>query len=416
MKLFAQYNRLTIPASVGIFIIGSCTFYFVLQYILINQMDLNLQMEREEIEMEIQEDAALPEELDFNQMWVAYTEMSTPLPTQFLSTEAVKQGTVLSVRQLRFPATVNGKSYQITISTPLEHTQHLLNVIILVTIVMIAFMLVIMFLINKNIVSRLWKPFYETIDKTARYDLMHEAPMALEDTEIDEFTLLNNSINKMTARAQKEYLSLKEFTVHAAHEMQTPLSVIRLKLDTLIQNEHGSNDNAVTILELERSVNKLSRLHRSLLFLTKVENRQFALNETVRLDKLIEEKCAELAELLSAKEINCVLSLVPVSVLFHTHLAETVVGNLIVNAIQYNIKGGEININLTDKKLTVSNTSSTGELDRTKVFQRFYRYNTAQGEGNGLGLSIIKQICDFAGYNIEYSHQAETHVFSIAWK
>lgn len=414
MKLFAKYNRLTIPAAVLIFVVGSCTFYFVLRYILIHQMDLTLQMEREEIEMEVREDGEFPEELAFTQLWVAYIETSNPTPATFISTHETKDSKDLSVRQLHFPAVVEGKSYQVIVSTPLGQTEHLLNVIILVTIVMIGLILVIMFLINRRMVGKLWKPFYETIERTAQYDLTHDAPLTLGETEIDEFSLLNQSINKMTGRAQQEYRSLKEFTVHAAHEMQTPLSVIRLKLDNLIQSEGSMEGNANLILDMERSVTKLSRLNRSLLLLTKVENHQFVLNETVQLDALINEKCEEFAELLAAKEITCTLSLAPVAILFHTHLAEIVVSNLVANAIQYNLVGGTIYIQLDNNALVVSNTSASGKLDEERVFQRFYRQNTAEGEGNGLGLSIIKQICDFAHYPITYTYHHQMHVFTIA--
>lgn len=413
MKLFAKYNRLTIPASVLVFVVGSCTFYFVLRYILVHQMDLNLQMEREEIEMEVKEDGHLPEELTFNQLWVAYVPMDNPPPTEYLSTKERHEQEEVAVRQLKFPITAGGRSYQVILSTPLEHTVHLLNLIIVVTIIMIALILVVTFLINRNLVGRLWKPFYETIDHTGQYDLTSDAPINLGQTDIEEFTLLNQSINKMTARAQQEYLSLKEFTMHAAHEMQTPLSVMRMKLDNLLQDEAGMVENAEAILELERSISKLSKLNRSLLLLTKVENQQFVLNETVKLDELVQSKCEEFAEMIESKGLACSVNVVPVSITFHQHLAEIVVNNLLANAIQYNKPGGTIQVALSADALELANTSPFGQLDEGKVFHRFYRQNSAEGEGNGLGLSIIKQICDFAGYPVSYTYHNQQHMFRV---
>ncbi|HXS36557.1 MAG TPA: HAMP domain-containing sensor histidine kinase, partial [Flavipsychrobacter sp.] len=217
----------------------------------------------------------------------------------------------------------------------------------------------------------------------------------------------------MTERVQKDYLSLKEFTGHAAHEMQTPLAVIRTKLDILMQNETLLKHDTAQITDIEKAVHKLSRLYQSLLLLTKVENRQFILNEDVHLDKIIKDKCAEFWEMIEAKGIKVKLYLEPVPVFFHQHLAEIIISNLLNNAIRYNREKGTIEIILQPDYLSIANTSNFAELDKEKVFQRFYRHQGAQDEGNGLGLSIIKQICDFAGYTLVYQYISGEHLFKI---
>lgn len=216
----------------------------------------------------------------------------------------------------------------------------------------------------------------------------------------------------MTERIQKDYSSLKDFTGQAAHEMQTPLAVIRTKLDMLIQNEAVLEKNAQHIIDIEKAVYRLSRLHQSLLLLTKVENRQFILNEDVSLEKIIEGKCAEYTEMADAMHLKLSMNLHPVIIKFHQHLADILIGNLLSNAIKYNKQKGSVRITLENGKLSIANTSDNEKLDNDKLFKRFYRRNNAE-EGTGLGLSIVKQICDLAGYSIEYSYSSGWHEFEI---
>ena len=132
--------------------------------------------------------------------------------------------------------------YLVKVEAPLDETEALLRIIIGVTIVMIAIILLAGFLINRIVIGRLWKPFYETIKRVRAYHLTDQEALKLEKADIDEFALLNQSINEMVERIQQDYGSLKDFTGQAAHEMQTPLAVIRTKLDALMQQEVRRHD------------------------------------------------------------------------------------------------------------------------------------------------------------------------------
>ncbi len=68
---------------------------------------------------------------------------------------------------------------------------------------------------------------------------------------------------------------------------------------------------------------------------------------------------------------------------------------------------------MTNDLLSIANTSDVPELDKEKVFRRFYRHGDTGEEGNGLGLSIVKEICELAGFSIVYRHKENRHVFSI---
>jgi signal transduction histidine kinase len=219
----------------------------------------------------------------------------------------------------------------------------------------------------------------------------------------------------MTKTVAHEYETLKEFTGNAAHEMQTPLAVIANTTDTLMQDELVLKNHHQSIGIIEHSVNKLSRLNQSLLLLAKIENERFSLNETVAWNKLIEEKIEELHELIASQNIQLTVMLEPVVTQFHHHLADIIISNLVNNAIRYNIENGSISINLKTNQLIIANTSHLPDLDAAKVGNRFYRHPATKPDGNGLGLSIVKQICTVAGYTFTYHFKDNQHYLSIGF-
>ena len=412
MKLFEKYNRLNITATILIFIIGSCSFYFLLNFILIRELDEELQSEQQEIVTFVNLHNALPEIIRTKNQSTSYTLTDKKTDPLFRSIKNSHDKEEESQRELQFTIEAGGKYYLVLVDKPLEETESLLQVIIGVTIAVIALILLACYLINRTVIRKLWKPFYRTIDQVKNYHLADT--FSLENTGIEEFSLLNRSINEMIERIQHDYNSLKNFTGQAAHEMQTPLAIIRTKLDMLIQNEPLLQRNAQGITDIERGVQRLSRLHQSLLLLTKVENKQFTLNEPVDIDKIIKDKSSEYTEIMEEMHLALTLKLEPTTILFHNHLADILVNNIINNATRYNKEGGNVTLELQNKTLTISNTSPNKQLDTVKLFKPFYRDNNMQ-DGTGLGLSIVKQICDTAGYSIWYQYTADQHIFTITF-
>ena len=411
MKLLDKYNRLNITATIITFVIGSCTFYFLLHYILIHQIDETLMSEQQEIVAFANTHHSLPDIIRTKDQYTNYETFNGNTATSF---QNVRSGEKEEMRQIQFGVSTTDGNYLVKVAKPLEETEDLLQVIIGVTIGMIALILLVGYFINRIVIKKIWRPFYRTIEEVKSYRLTDET-LRLEQSEIDEFTLLNQSISELTERVQRDYTSLKNLTGQAAHEMQTPLAIIRTKLDLLMQNEEVLRKHAQHIADMEQAVQRSARLQQSLLLLTKVENRQFALDEPVQADAIIRQKLAEFSELAEAMHLRVAINDEPTLVQFHHHLAEIIISNLLNNAIRYNAPNGKINIELKNGILTIGNTSTQEPLDQEKVFKRFYRVH--QGEdGNGLGLSIVKQICEAAGYTASYNYVQGLHTFTINFK
>ncbi len=418
MKLFTRYNRINIAATIFIFVIGSVAFYFVLQYVLIRQLDETLRSEQQEVVEYVSTHNQLPEIQNTRHQWITIepgrTNLGKTSPYRVWVLNP-KENEIEPVRLLVFSVSAGGKLYQVSVYKSELETEDLLQLIILVTIAMIGLILLFNYLINRRLINRIWQPFYHTLDKIRDYQVAAQHPLSLSKEPIDEINLLNESLNSMTQRIHQDYSALRSFTENASHEMQTPLAVIRSKVESLLQDAEGRPQSVQQLLVIEDATLKLSRLHQSLLLLTKLGNRQFMLNEAVNLKEIIENKLIEREELFASKELTVITSLEPVTLSFHRHLAEIMISNLLNNVVRYTPNGGEAGIRLTHELLSVSNTAANDALQSDQVFERFYKAGNTP-EGTGLGLAIIKEICNSAGFTITYRYKDHQHEFTIYFK
>jgi len=413
LRLLSKYNRINIAVTIGVFLLGSVFFFFILRYILRNQLDETLMSEQQEIINYVAAHNELPEIVNTTHQWSYYEPTTKPVEEPYfksavhISDDFDKE----PIRQYIFSIKVGRTFYNITITKSQQESRALLRIIIIATVAMIAFILIINFFINRRILSALWNPFYKTIQEIRTYRLSDQQPLQLQKTATDEFASLNESLNEMSDRIYKDYETLKRFTENASHEMQTPLAVIRSKTDVLLQSVDWKEKEMQQLQQIEDATNRLAKLHQSLLLLTKLENRQFLLNEEINLTNIVQQKIKEREDVLEAKKISVHANLEAVTLSFHQHLAEILVSNLLNNAIRHTAINGEIDVELSKEKFSVSNTSLNGELDKNKIFHRFYKTDTS--EGTGLGLAIVKEICNVVNADIQYEYQNNKHQFII---
>ncbi len=416
MKLFSRYNRINIAASIIVFVVGSVAFYVVLRAVLLKQLDASLRTEQTEIISYVQMHNKLPEVVNAYNQQITYVVTNKLQPgTIYYSEKATDPDSneMEWMRKLAFDIKVADKNYRATITKSQVETEDLLQLVIIVGAGMIALILLAGYVINRMVIKRLWKPFYKTVEEVEQYQLAKQQALQLPVSGVSEFDLLNHRLISMTDRAQQDYQVVKEFSANAAHEMQTPLAVIRTHIEALMQDENVLQHHDKSIQTIGQSVNRLTRLNHDLLLLARIENGQFPLQEKIDLDKIILQKTDELAELLASKRITLQMQLTPVYISCNAHLAEVIVNNLLNNAIRYNKDGGIIKIELTSHQLTISNTSLLPALEKEKVSQRFYRHPDTKADGNGLGLSIVKQVCAVTGYTLQYDYHQGLHIFSI---
>jgi signal transduction histidine kinase len=223
---------------------------------------------------------------------------------------------------------------------------------------------------------------------------------------------MNTTLERSTAKALQDYNALKIFTENASHELQTPLAIIRSKMEVIMQGENLSEYQFAALQSASEALNKLSRMNQSLLLLTKIENEQFALKSTVEIDQLLIKKAEQFNELWDDRLLQPHLDIKPVTLHVNKELVELLLNNLFSNATRHNYDNGEIFISLDKEKLAIGNTGNNTPLSKTHLFQRFYNPSNSS-TSNGLGLAVIRQICEASGLQVEYDYTDNKHLFTI---
>lgn len=413
MKLIAQYNRINIIAILFVLMGGSFCYYFIIQRVLIAQLDDSLKVEEQEIINYVNKYHHLPDSSTYKGQLTSFVLVPHPVKKRFFSTDVYDPADreYKSRRVLLFPLSLGPKQYAVSVSKSQIETEDLLTLIVMITLGAVILLLLILFVVNRLIVKRLWQPFYQTLQSIQEFDLYNRKPAQTIDTSIEEFQQLNVAIVDMTAKAIRDYDTLKNFSENASHEMQTPLAIINSKLDLIIQ-DHGLDEKLMKQVQgMYDAVGRLTKLNQSLLLLAKIGNNQFVAAEQIRLEDLISEKLFQLEELVAAKHIRIETHLQHTPVRMNRYLADMLLSNLLSNAIRHNVDGGKITIQLDTATMTICNSGPTLPFDAALIFDRFQKSDFS--EGTGLGLAIAKQICDNYHFRISYSHRDDLHFFTI---
>lgn len=218
----------------------------------------------------------------------------------------------------------------------------------------------------------------------------------------DELDRLTQVFNTMTERLQSSYSQMREFTLHASHELKTPLTIIRGELETTLREGSWPCEKRELFVSLLDEVQRLTKIVDSLAMLSKADAGQIPLKmESLHLNELTDDILADAQVLAHPQEIEVQMShCEPLVILGDRHRLRQLLLNLTDNAIKYNQPKGKILFSLTqdgdNALLSIKNTGPGLEVEKIPhVFERFYRGDPAHNskiEGCGLGLSICQWI------------------------
>jgi hypothetical protein len=316
-------------------------------------------------------------------------------------------------RELSTYKEIKGQIYKITVRNLVVESEDILVAIVFsnITIFVLAFLFLFFFNTTKNI--KLWSPFFTNLEQMKKFSLSSNEEIQLVDSDVLEFSELKDEILLLTSKVKNDYENLKQFTENVSHEMQTPLAIIQAKIDNII-NEHDINDKQFEqISSIQKDIQRLKHLNQRVTILTKIDNNQFVKVENVNITKLLEEKIENFKELeinyISLNSKNDLIASMDI------YLADILINNLISNAIKHNFEEKEISITTENKTLVISNYGQNELLHPEKLFLRFYReVNSVQS--SGLGLAILKKICDLYKFDLSYSFSENQHSFTLVFK
>jgi len=413
MKLITKYNRVNIIATISVLLAASICYYFIVRYVLIRQLDNTLKVEEAEILSYVKQTNQLPEATNYRDQHTSFEPASDLVKRKFsnISLYEKRHHESNAYRQLVFPVTINEKSYKASVTKSEEEMEDLIMLIVLITIGIIILLLLILFISNRVLLRKIWKPFYNTLNSIKAFNLSNKKYIGNNATDVDEFSDLDKAVKAMTSQIIKDYDTLKNFADNASHEMQTPLAILNSKLDLLIQEPGLTETHTKQLQSMYDAIARLTKLNQSLLLLTKIENNQFQKTDAVRVDILTKEKLSQLEDLINARHLKVHHQLQPVTMKMNEYLADILLNNLINNAIRHNEENGIIDMILDEERLLISNTGASLNFNASQVFDRFKKSD--QSEGAGLGLAIVKQICDNYQFRVSYSSKSNLHSFEI---
>ena len=160
------------------------------------------------------------------------------------------------------------------------------------------------------------------------------------------------------------------------------------------------------------TINRLAKINQSLIFLTKIDNRFYTDEESLQLSSIIKEKINFFTDIIEQQSISISVNIPDnISLKMNKYLADTLFLNLIKNAIIHNLKGGLLEVNFIDNILILKNSGQNTSHSSVDIFKRFYR-DQENKKSLGIGLSIVKRICDLYNFKINYSFE-DCHIFKI---
>lgn len=251
-------------------------------------------------------------------------------------------------KQLTAFVNIDDKTYRIVVRESKLETDDLYETIITIVLITIFFMLIVMYFINRKISQTIWKDFYDKLNRVKSFSLQKLQAIELKESDITEFNELNDVLFNLTSKVISDYKNLKQFSEDASHELQTPLAIIRSNLESLINSNELQDSHIKKIQIIYNTTNRLIRLNKDLLLLTKVENDQFNIKEKINLNQFIINKIDDWQEIINLKHIEITKQFQHIMEFeINPSLAEILISNLLSNAINHNIEEGKIEIRIT---------------------------------------------------------------------
>jgi len=414
MKLLTKTGLNFISASIFFFFIGSLGGYYFIRYA-VNKMFNN-----ELLEAQRQIEKVDFQALSYADVTIDTIDFSLPAATYHFSDTIIRNEQTKSYdfyRKLNFLKPLNEAQsikYVIIRSTAPSDLMVMKFTLMLAVFPVIFFL--ILYLVNRASTKYSLSVFYDTINKLRSFDVNKDNRLELMTSDIDEFEQLNEVFNALDKKIKEDYERLKEYTENTSHELQTPLAIINTKLDELIQADNLNEQQVKLIAEIIETTNRLSKTNQALIFLAKLDNRVFAEDDAININDIIRKQLDNLDPLIKEAELSVELvSTSNISTRMNVSLAHTLIQNLLKNAIRHNVNGGFIKISLDKRNLEIKNTGQVVSYEPEDMFGRFQK-NSQHPQSLGIGLSIVKRICDISDIAICYESKDSEHVFALHFK
>ena len=305
------------------------------------------------------------------------------------------------------------KFFELTVATPSIEKDDLKDAMAGWMIFLYIALLLTIIVINVWVFYRNMRPLYVLLHWLDKYRIGKVNEPLQNNTRVSEFRKLNEAAVRYAERSEQMFEQQKQFIGNASHEMQTPLAICRNRLEMLMEDENLSESQLEELMKTHQTLEHITKLNKSLLLLSKIENGQFTDTTQVEVNKLLRQYLEDYKEVYQYREI---ITSVEEEGIFYLTINETLavvlLTNLLKNAFVHNIDGGHIRIVITPHSVMFCNTGAAQPLDAQRIFERFYQGKKKEGS-TGLGLAIADTICKMQALRLCYEYKSGEHCFTL---
>ncbi len=229
-----------------------------------------------------------------------------------------------------------------------------------------------------------------------------------------EVVRLTSAFNRLLKRLGDTFLAQRQFSASAAHELRTPLAVMRTRFEVFDKNKTPDiTEYKETISMARTQIDRLSHVIDLLLEMTELQSAEKS--DNISLSELVEEVICDLIEVSEKKAVRLNQESGEATVTGSDTLVYRAIYNLVENAIKYNKEGGEVSVSIEDdgqfSKVIISDTGpGIAKEDWEKIFEPFFRVDKSRSRmmgGAGLGLALVKEIAIQHGGDVKVIDSSE---------
>ena len=304
--------------------------------------------------------------------------------------------------------------YELSVYTPSIEKHDLWEAIFHLLVFLFVSLLIAILIIHIWVFRRSMKPFYQLLAWLDNFRLGKKNVPLHIDTYTTEFQKLNDALTRFSAHSEEVFEQQKQFIGNASHEIQTPLAICQNRLEMMMEDETLDEHLMGEIMKTYQTLEYVSKLNKSLLLLSKIDNSQFSDVSNICLNEVLHRYLEDYQEVYAYRGICLSVQEEGKFTLdIHETLAVVLVTNLLKNAFVHNIDNGVIRIEISSSAIRFGNSGVSQALDENRIFERFYQGSKKEGS-TGLGLAIVHAICRQCQVQIRYRYAEEMHWFELS--
>jgi len=317
-------------------------------------------------------------------------------------TQRIIDNETIDYRVLHYSLKIDGEYYLLEIGMSLASIRYSARNIRNVILVFLGLFIIVTLLSDLTYTARILRPLRiitGRLGETSSPSFDVAEPLV---TSTEDFVQLDRTLREMMKKISELFRKEKEITVNISHELMTPVSVLRSKLENMLLHEDLDPEVEAGLEESLRTLHRLKTLVNSMLMIARIESSQYMKDETVDLCELVREVTAELAPVAEDGGVTMIVKCEKSHTITGSNrsLLFSMIYNVVNNSVKNTAEGGRIDITGRDAggrfEVSVCDTGkgmTPEQLDR--LFTRFSNRPDPAGNSIGIGLAITKSIADF---------------------